>query len=251
MDHTEAVRLSIVEKYLLNELSPQMRDAFEEHYFDCKECVTDLQATTAFMDAARQELKSNPVERTASPVVINAPAAVNKSVPQPIYRKRNPVYLLFQRPAVIGFALAASLLVIIYQNVIVYPGLKTQVAELHSPAILPTVSLAGANSRGDAVPALTVEASHPFLLQFDIPADDRFPSYSCELQSPSGVLLWSVPVTKEAAKDLVTIHAPAVNGNSGRYLLIIKGNSPANSGRNSDARSIELARDAFDLSLQP
>ena len=54
MDHHQATQLTAVEKYLLDELTPELRDEFEEHFFDCQECATDLRATAGFIDAAKQ-----------------------------------------------------------------------------------------------------------------------------------------------------------------------------------------------------
>jgi len=60
-----------VEKYLLEELTPELRDEFEEHFFDCQECALDVQATAAFMAAARQEFKANPVPKREGPSKVN------------------------------------------------------------------------------------------------------------------------------------------------------------------------------------
>ena len=57
MDHYQATELTAVEKYLLDELTPGERDDFEEHFFDCQECATDLRATAAFMAAAKKEFQ--------------------------------------------------------------------------------------------------------------------------------------------------------------------------------------------------
>src|SRR6266404_2189817 len=38
MDHKEAVRLQAAEKYVLGEFPPNLRDEYEEHFFDCAEC---------------------------------------------------------------------------------------------------------------------------------------------------------------------------------------------------------------------
>ena len=56
MDHTEAVNQYAVEKYLLEELSPEARAAFEEHYFGCEECAIDLRAAAVFIAQSRKEL---------------------------------------------------------------------------------------------------------------------------------------------------------------------------------------------------
>jgi anti-sigma factor RsiW len=44
MDHQEAVRQNATEKYLLDELDPELRDQFEEHLFDCQDCALDVRA---------------------------------------------------------------------------------------------------------------------------------------------------------------------------------------------------------------
>ena len=66
MDHQQATQLMAVEKYLLDELTPEVRDQFEEHFFDCQECATDLRATAGFMDAAKKEFRLHPVPKPAA-----------------------------------------------------------------------------------------------------------------------------------------------------------------------------------------
>jgi anti-sigma factor RsiW len=53
MDHNEALRLRAVEKYVLGELPPSLRDQFEEHFFECQECAQDVKAAAEFVDNAR------------------------------------------------------------------------------------------------------------------------------------------------------------------------------------------------------
>src|SRR5262249_45810226 len=55
-DHEEAVRHEIAARYLLDQLDPAQRDAFEEHYFDCRLCADEVQAGSTFLDAARPEV---------------------------------------------------------------------------------------------------------------------------------------------------------------------------------------------------
>ena len=62
MDHSEAVEQMLAERYLLNELPPEMRDAFEEHMFDCPECAFDMRAGAAFIDEAKLQLPGLTVE---------------------------------------------------------------------------------------------------------------------------------------------------------------------------------------------
>ena len=66
MNHQQATKLMAVESYLLHELTPEVRDQFEEHFFDCQECAADLRATAGFMDATRKEFQLHPVPKPAA-----------------------------------------------------------------------------------------------------------------------------------------------------------------------------------------
>jgi hypothetical protein len=228
MDHHDAVRLSLVEKYLLGELPPELRDEFEEHYFDCQECGADLRATAAFLDAAKKELKAFPDAKHA-----------------PTQAKKSRLGWLWS-PAFVLPALAACLLVIAYQNIVIFPHFRSALAQLRAPEILPSVSLVGGNSRGGQTPSITVRGAQPFLVLVDIPPQDRFSSYTCLLYSPSGSLTWRLQVSAQLAKDTVSIRVPSVNRMAGSYSLVVKGNTDQSAGETG----IDLAHYRFMLNIQ-
>jgi hypothetical protein len=114
MDHLHIVKHYAVEKYLLDELTPGERDDFEAHIFDCEECALDLRLTDVFMQHTRKELEAMPANR-------------------PIAETPRGKLLDFFRPMWVVPALAAMLMVVAYQNLVVYPGLKQQVASLSRP----------------------------------------------------------------------------------------------------------------------
>jgi hypothetical protein len=221
MNHQHATESMATERYLLDELTPEARDAFEEHFFDCQECAADLRATAGFMDAAKRDLGTSPKVMAAVP-----------SKP-----RRG-----FFRPALTWGALAASLLVMAYQNVVVYPHYKTEIAELKAPEILPALSLVGGNSRGGEIPAAAVVAEKPYLLLVDIPTQERFSSYTCMLYSQSGSLAWRVEVSAQLAKDTVSIRVPATEAQPGAYALRVQGNGAGN--------AVDLAQYHFNLKNQ-
>src|SRR3954471_4375499 len=105
MNHDRAVREQAVERYLLGELSKAARARFEEHFFDCALCAADLKEGALFVDALR--LPPEPTGVSEPKIHL-----VAKHIPAPWLR----TWLV---PA-----LAASLLVIAYQNVLVLPGLR-------------------------------------------------------------------------------------------------------------------------------
>ena len=228
MNHQDATQSMAVEKYVLNELSPELRAEFEEHYFECADCAMDLRATTAFLDAAKAEFQSAP-----------AP----KRLPVALPKTGGP---WMWRPSFVMPALAACLLFIAYQNTMVVPRLHQQIAQLSSPEILPSVSLMGGNSRGGQIPSIAVPPAHPFLLVMDIPTQDRFSTYTCSLYSPAGKLAWQGQVSAQQAKDTISITIPAADRMDGKYSLQVQGiTSPAN-----PETAVDLARYNFILKTQ-
>jgi hypothetical protein len=230
MEHSYAAEHHLVEQYLLNELSPEVRDEFEEHFFDCQRCAADLRMTDAFLLAARTELP-----RIAVETIKDAPV-----------RSRLPLRNLLQwRPAYAVLALAACLIVVVYQNSVTVPHLRSEVAKVEAPAILPSISLVGGNSRGGATPSATLNGAKSVLLQVDVPTQERFSNYVCSLYTPQHQLIWAVQVSAEQAKDTVSIRAPLKSSAGGTYLLEIKGNQER-SGDSAASRTV-LASYPFTL----
>jgi len=60
MDHNEAVRMHAAEKYILGELSPVLREEYEEHFFACVACALEVKAAAAFVDNACDVLRQRP-----------------------------------------------------------------------------------------------------------------------------------------------------------------------------------------------
>ena len=53
MEHEDAIRTLAVERYSLGELTPEERDAFERHYFECPECWASVRRAEMFAQNAR------------------------------------------------------------------------------------------------------------------------------------------------------------------------------------------------------
>lgn len=216
MNHDGAIRISASEKYLLNELSPELRAEFEEHFFDCYECALDVSAGDAFIQQATQELR--------------APAL------QPVHKRR-----FLWSPAWAWGATAVLALVILYQNAVTFPHLKQEVASVSPPAVMPSISLVGGVSRGDQIPSAVIATRTSVLLSVDVPTEDRFASYALLLYTPGGELIWTIPVSSAQARNTLPVQVPATHVREGTYTLLIRGIS-------GDATSPEdLARHHFRL----
>jgi Putative zinc-finger len=225
MNHQEALRREAVEKYLLDELPPPERDEFEEHFFDCRECASDLKTTAAFLDEAKRQLRRPPAVKPAPP-------------------PRKPFWFEFLwRPAFAAPAFALLLSVIVYQNLLVSPK-GTGAAPADHAEVLSAVSLIGANSRGGETPQATVSQGQPLLLTLDIPAAQQYSSYSCALVAPSGSIVGRVPVSAAQAKDTVSIRIPPGDWTRGDYTLLVQAYSGPARGEPTD-----IARYRFTLNI--
>lgn len=233
MDHQEAIQLGAVEKYCLDELPAAQRSEFEAHFFDCRECASELRVTAAFLDIARAELKRGKF-------VSAAPRTVKRSWLE-----------LLARPAVLTPAFGLLLAVIAYQNSVVLPRFNGQIAQLRQPGVVATVSLIGGNSRGSAPPPISGTTGQPILLSFDIPAIRPYPGYDCVLIDASRTVVWRVPVSSVQAQDTVSISVPAGALRAGDYTLVVRGLETQDRGSGANPPGTELAHYRFILSPSP
>jgi len=224
MDHTEAIQLMIAEKYLLDELSPESRDQFEEHFFSCPECALDVRAGAALVEQMKMLLS----EMTQADQV---------RVPSPVSRKSG--WAGWLRPALVLPALAILLTVIGYQNFVTYPRLQLTA---NAPQVLPWASV-NLNSRGTNAPIITALPGQGFLLFVNIPPDSRYPSYVAELHDQTGKMEWSLTIPAVPAQDVWPIRVPASDRQGGTYTLVVQGIDLAG------AKS-EVGRSPFELHIQ-
>jgi Putative zinc-finger len=189
MNHSEAVEQMAAERYLLNELAPDARDAFEEHMFDCQECALDLRAGTAFVQEAKIQL---PAIAFSTP----APARPFKSNAKPSF------WVSLWHPAFVAPAFAALLLVVVFQNTVTFPALRTATTQ---PRLVPWASIHSA-TRGASHPTITADHARGVALPVDLPVmQDLGPavSYSFELHDPQGKLAFSAAVPASARNPAV------------------------------------------------
>lgn len=227
MDHSEALRLHAAEKYVLGELSPELREQYEEHYFDCEECASDLKVAVAFTDAARELL-----------------GKASLRGPEPY---RMPGWFAWLRPIFAVPAFAALLLVVTYQSFVTIPRLQRQAA---TQAVQPGdfVSLIGANSRAEGAKVFQLHRDRPAILELDIPPSDEFAGYICQVQNATGTTIYTARVSAADAKRTVHVIIPAGSRKAGEYALVIFGQP--SSAYNAASLS-ELERLRFSVELLP
>src|SRR5580765_3234632 len=158
MDHAFAVKFQACEKYLLGELSPELRDAYEDHYFSCPECASQLRSAIELIAASKQILaETSPGAERASTV---------------------GGWLRWFRPAIAIPVFATLLLIAGYQNLVTIPQLKQATAS----RVLPMFSLISSNTRGDELPVFSVAPDQQFGVYVDVPEGPAYSSYSLSVE---------------------------------------------------------------------
>ena len=223
MDHSEAIREMLAEKYLLDELSPEARETFEEHFFGCMECAQDVRSGATLIGGMKDVLAEEPARAGA---VDRQPESTRSG------------WLGWLRPALALPVLIVLIGIVAYQNLVSYPKLKMAA---NTPQVLPWASV-NVSSRGANAPTITVHHGEGFLLFVNIPPDSRYSSYIAELHDPSGKMEWSltIPATIE---DGYPVHVPAANRAGGSYTVVVQGVSAV--GEKS-----EIGRTQFELRVQ-
>ncbi len=215
MEHTDAVKLQAVEKYILGELTPSLREEFEAHYFDCTACALNLRTGVAFAAVSRQYFAES-----------SAPAAAPERL--------SPGWFAWLRPSIAVPVLAALLIVVGYQNLITIPNLH-RTTNSEAVAVEPWFSLVVTHVRGSASPTLQVLRGQGFLLLFDITAAHSDPdaNFVLQLTDSSGKTVLSRTVSGQTAQKSVALHVPPGLSEGEYRLLILKqrsGSSTASVG---------------------
>ena len=123
MEHERAVQNLAVECYLLGEMTPGEREAFEEHYFECGICAEDVRSASQFLEDMKGVLGA-----------VRGPAArplPSREAPE----QRSPAW---NWSAWLQPQFAAALVVVLgivaaVETFSTIPGLKQQVSEISAP----------------------------------------------------------------------------------------------------------------------
>lgn len=232
MNHSDAVEQMAVERYLLGELSPEARDAFEEHVFDCHECTLDLRAETAFLNEAKVQLPQMVASAGPRPAVLREPEKKRRW-----FSFSGPVWF---SPAFTVPSFAVLLVIIGYQNFAVIPSLREAAT---APQILPWSSV-HVGTRGAAPVQVAADPKLGALLMVDLPRQTSYVSYSFELYDAQGKRVWKSAASTQAESENGTLSllVRSEGLRAGSYTLAIQGNL-------ASGETTEIGRRAFDIAF--
>lgn len=198
IEHEEAAKNLMAEQYLLGELTEGERDAYEEHLFSCQACFEQVKAGTELVSHLRQigPEAVSPVPSFVSRLMAN--------VGQP-------------------FTMTALALLISVSAFTVYQ--HREIKGLKQPRVTASFILSD-GARAGGVKKLLLSPDTRFDLGIQLLQPGNFTSYEGRIQTESGQLKASIPISAEQTKD--TIHFSLDSGviTPGTYLIIINGLNP-------------------------
>jgi hypothetical protein len=167
MTHQEAVDTLAVERYLLDEMSDEHRQTFEEHYFQCETCADDLRVATAMLQGAKEGFAG---ASTAGRVVsITADRSAGRR-------------MAWYRSAALPWAAAATLAVAVgYESLWVVPSLRQGA----SPLALTPLTLRPQSRGAEAVIPIDAHGG-PATLAIEINEPSQAAELTYDLSSTDG-----------------------------------------------------------------
>jgi hypothetical protein len=207
MNHEQAIQEMATERYLLDELSPELREAFEEHMFECPECALDIRAGNVFLSEAKAQLPE-----------LTKRAAAEAPRTEPV-REKKPWWSFLTMPAFAAPVFAALLALVVFQNVSTIPSLRSLATE---PRIIAPSSL-HADTRGAEATVVQADRKQGAAVLIDLP--QGYSSYELGLNDPQGKRIWTKSVAAPEAGAL-TLSIPGMGLKEGSYTLNLAAISP-------------------------
>lgn len=224
MDHDVVVREKMTERYLLDELDPAARDAFEAHYFDCAECALDVRAASDFVKQAKVALADE--EALAEP----------QPAPRPAPNPMGLSWLAWLRPALAAPVLALLLAIVGYQNLVTLPNMAKS---LKSPDVLPWASV-NLDTFGAESNVIHARPGKGFILFLRMPPERNFSAYKADLYNPADKLEWSLAIPATENQDQLSVQVPAADRAAGIYTLQLHGISATGESKTVGRATFEL-----------
>lgn len=232
MDHSDALRLKAAEKYISGDLPGDLRDQFEEHYFDCAECANDLKALATFV--------------TASRIVFEEEAAAKVPLRQPQVERTG--WLSWLRPIIAVPAIAALAAVVVFQSAVTIPALKNRIAVEPAAQVYESSYRLQGTTRGESVPTMAIHANESFALDFDFTPSRAFQGYKGNLLDASEKTVLTFAISGEQANKELHLAVPAGTVQPGKYHLVFAGEDGTMS---SDPKTNEVQRLSFAVEFRP
>ena len=215
INHDDAVKDLMAERYLLGELNAAEREAYEEHLFSCDACFEQIKTGTEFVSQLRQIATQD----TQDPL---APGFMSHL----IATARQPLTI-----TMFGFLLFASGLAV-HQNSVI--------AHLKAPRPEIRYVLTGIAHGSGEIHVIKIPRNSALSLNVEYAPKGEFISYQAQILSSSGRALHTVALPETQVGTTASIAVPADALKPAQYSVVVF-------GRRSDGSQEEVGRGAFEL----
>ena len=216
INHDDAVKDLMAERYLLGELDAAEREAYEEHLFSCDACFEQVKVGTEFVSHLRHIGTQDPQD----------PACSRLHVPP--YRKCAPAayhhHVRFSVICLAGFA--------IHQN--------SEISHLKEPRPEIRSVLTGIAHGSGETHVIKIPRNSALSLNVEYAPKGEFISYQAQILSSSGKALHTVALPETQVGTTASIAVPADALKPAQYSVVVF-------GRRSDGTQEEVGRGAFEL----
>jgi hypothetical protein len=217
IDHQEAVKSLMAERYLLGELNAGEREAYEEHLFSCDACFEQVKAGTEFVGHLRRMGAEEP-----------RPALVPGFMARLMTSLRQPL------------TVAACALLACVSGLSVYQ--RGIIAGLRQAQVMPSLFLSdGAKAGGTQ--QITVAANTRFYLDIQLLQNENFSSYEGEVLNESQHPKTTFSIPAEQTKDTIHVLLDSDTVGPGNYIMVVNGLAP-------DGRKTAVTRYKFQVLLK-
>src|SRR5262245_14925390 len=190
MSHEQAVSSQAAERYVLGELTPSERYAFEGHYFDCAACFEQVEAGAQFLGRAREVLDREPEPGWFAGMLRDL-------------RRPAPVFVSAMLLCAIGIG--------VHQ--------QSVIADARAPRLEERVMLA--DSR-DAEKRLNVSRRSNLGLAVEVTRTAELVHSQVEIMDAAGKTRYSLPFTKPNS-EIAAVSLPANALEAGTYSMVVEG----------------------------
>ena len=210
MDHSHATRIQACSRYLAGSLSPEDSEEFEEHFFGCQECAEELKLGEAFAEHLRAAFRQESEQAAAS--------FVTRPAPKPTWIER------FWTSFALPVAATACLLmgVVIYQNTMLLPGMRTEMAALSKSQAVPSVPLKQSRGVDDA---FHIGNSVFWTAYFYLGKAGKSPSYVCDVEKSDGSRIDTIQLSAPANGQPFVILMRRSQYPAGAYVFKVRSNN--------------------------
>jgi hypothetical protein len=236
MDHQEALRLQVVEKYVLGDLPAGVREEFEEHYFDCPECARDLNALVTFATASREILEEG-----------GNSCEIPGQVSGAEQRTGRMGWFGWLRPVIAVPAMAALFAIIVYQNAVMIPAIKNLATNRQKIQLIISSFRLQGNTRGGTITKVVVAPHESFELNFDFTPSQPAQSYTGRLLDSADREVLAFALNREQSNKEVHLVIPGGQVHTGSYALVFAADK---SSSDQESKMVEVQRISFAIENQ-